>query len=282
MIKAALGLAAMSGLAGCGRIDSLLTDPPVTSEQWCEGMPCVDLFSSGVILDQPSSTAMVYLLGAMWLWAGFQFWKNREGQASKFWWSMAMLFGGVGALLAGTSYQAFGFELKCVGHQICTWTSWWEIVYMSFQVACFNAMLAAVAFSSTMGILRRVLLVYAAANFLAHGVILMVGLVSLDRFFLSYEMVGLLAKPMFVIFFLVNGYRFFKYRDPLDLVLLGSWVMLRVTNAVYYAYMSGGYTQVLWERGIWFNENNVLHVLVMLWVLYMGLVVAPKVRDYSQ
>lgn len=282
MIKAALGLAAMSGLTGCSRIGSLLTNPPVASEQWCERMPCVDLFSSGVILDQPSSTAIVYLLGAMWLWAGFQFWKNREGQASKFWWSMGMLFGGFGALLAGTSYQAFGFELKCAGQQICTWTSWLEIVYMSFQIACFNAMLAAVAFSSMTGILRRVLLVYAAANFLAHGVILIVGLVSLDRFFLSYEMVGLLAKPTLVIFFLVNGYRFFKYRDPLDLVLLGSWVMLRVTNVVYYAYISGGYTQVLWERGFWFSENDVLHVLVMLWVLYVGLVVAPKVRDYSQ
>ncbi|MFT4825695.1 MAG: hypothetical protein ACJAUG_003383 [Halioglobus sp.] len=88
-------------------------------------MPCLDIFVIGVVLDQPLSTALVYLLGAMWIWAGFQFWKSREDLASKYWCAVAMLLGGIGAFLAGTSYQAFGFELKCAGRDTCTSTSWW-------------------------------------------------------------------------------------------------------------------------------------------------------------
>ncbi|MFT5334078.1 MAG: hypothetical protein ACI9GB_001985 [Halioglobus sp.] len=152
--------------------------------------------------------------------------------------------------------------------------------YMSFQVACFNAMLVAVSFSSTKGILRRVLLVYAAANYLGHHVILMIGLVLLDRFFLSYEMVVLFITPTFAIFSIVNGFRFFKHRDPQDLVMLGSWAILAMTNVAYYAYFSRGYTQTLWGHGIWFSENDVLHILVLLWVIYAGWVVSKKVRDY--
>lgn len=40
-----------------------------------------------------------------------------------------------------------------------------------------------------------------------------------------------------------------------------------------------GYTQRLWEQGIWFSENDALHVLVAVWVIYVGTVLVERVRD---
>src|SRR5210317_271669 len=128
-------------LSGCDRIDSLLWQPKTSPEEWCQAMPCVDIFSTGLVLNQPFSTFLVYLLGFMWLWAGWRFWKIRDGQKTRVWWCIAMVLGGIAAISAGTSYQAFGYELKCAGREFCIWTSWWEIVYMIIQVASLNAML---------------------------------------------------------------------------------------------------------------------------------------------
>ena len=65
----------------------------------------------------------------------------------------------------------------------------------------------------------------------------------------------------------------------MDLALLGVWIILAMTNAIYFAYMLLGITQALWAQGFWFSENDVLHVLMMGWVLYLGLVVSTKVED---
>ena len=61
-----------------------------------------------------------------------------------------MLLGGLAALAAGTSYQAFGYQIKCVGQETCAWTSWWEVIYLMFQQVSMDAMLVAIAvFTST-------------------------------------------------------------------------------------------------------------------------------------
>ena len=65
----------------------------------------------------------------------------------------------------------------------------------------------------------------------------------------------------------------------MDLALIGVWIILALTNAMYFVYMLLGVTQTLWAQGFWFSENDVLHVLMMGWVLYIGLVVSPKVVD---
>ena len=67
----------------------------------------------------------------------------------------------------------------------------------------------------------------------------------------------------------------------MDLALLRSWALLAVSNAAYYAYLSLGYTQRLWEQGIWFSENDVLHILVAVWVAYVSLVLVERVSDMN-
>lgn len=40
-----------------------------------------------------------------------------------------------------------------------------------------------------------------------------------------------------------------------------------------------GITQVLWARGIWFTENDVLHVGMILWILHIDVYLSKTVED---
>ncbi|MEH6582245.1 MAG: hypothetical protein V7754_09945 [Halioglobus sp.] len=252
----------------------------MTAAEWCQGMPCVELLSSGVVLNQPYSTLLVYLLGILWIWAGLRFWRARDGQVSKTWWCISLVLGGIAALSAGTSYQAFGYELKCAGREFCSWTSWWEIAYLVIQVASLNAMLIAVAYSCTSMSTRRALIAYAWINLTSHFMITTAGVITLNKFMLSFELLVLFTGPTLFAVCTINGWRYFKYKQTIDLVLLGSWAILLMSNVFYFAYLSLGYTQFLWERGIWFSENDVLHVSMMIWVVYVGLLVSSELHDY--
>jgi hypothetical protein len=259
-------------------IDSLLWHPKTTPQQWCEGMPCIEIFS-GITLDQPSSAFLVYLLGGLWLWAARRFWKIRGGHRSRRWWCISMLFGGIAAISAGTSYQAFGYELKCTGREFCTWTSGWEIAYLMLQQVSLNALLIAVAYSCTTGVWQRCLIIYAYTTLAIHWTITIAGIFIANKFMISFELLVLFSTPVFVVLFALNCYRYIRYKKPMDLALLGVWVILAMTNALYFAYMLLGFTQALWAQGYWFSENDVLHVLMMGWVLYLGLIVSTKVED---
>ena len=254
----------------------------MTGEQWCSAMPCVELFSSGVVLNQPLSTLLVYALGLVWFWMSLRFLKTSSGQISKRWWSLSLALGGLAALSAGTSYQAFGYELKCAGRELCVWTTWWEIFYMIIQVASLNAMLVAVAYACSTGFMRRAMLAYAGINFLAHFSVTVAGVLLPNRFMLSFDLLLVFTAPTFAIYFLINGLRYLQHKLAMDAVLLISWVLLVGANVFYFAYLSLGLTNTLWERGTWFSENDVLHVAVLVWLLYVGFVVIKHVKDAPQ
>ena len=260
-------------------LDSLIWQPQTTPQQWCESMPCVEIFSTGIILDQPFSTLLVFILGGVWFWAAWRFRSSGEGQQGRRWWSISLVLGGIGALVAGTSYQAFGYELKCSGREVCSWTSWWEVVYMVLQVACYNAMALAMAFSCSRGRWRRLFIGYALLNTVLHFSVVVIGVVTVNRLMLSFEMAQYFITPTLIIFIALNTSRYLAHRQSMDLSLLVSWVLLIATSLAYSIYMSAGYTQLLWEQGIWFSENDVLHLGVMFWLVYLGLDLSPKVQD---
>ena len=276
-----LALTALSTiiLTGCDRIDSLLWQPKTTPTQWCESMPCVELFSSGVTLTQPTSTLLIYLLGLMWLWVGWRFWQRDNEQKSRRWWSIAMTLGGIAAISAGTSYQAFGFELKCTEREFCTWTSWWEIAYLALQIGSVNAMLAGVAYACTKGLLRRLLLTYALVNTAIYCCVAAAGAFLPNRFMISFEMLVLFSTPAFLACFIINGWRYISNKSDKDKILLRAWIIMFATNVLYYAYLLLGYTQLLWSKGFWFSENDVLHVLMLVWVWYVGTAVVSIMAD---
>ena len=186
---------------------------------------------------------------------------------------------GCGVRLAGTSYEAFSYALKCAGRPACVWTSGWEVAYLVLSVASVDAMLVAEAYACATGRLRRGLIVYAAANLAAYVAIALVGALIPVKFLISFELLILFAAPTILLFFILNGWRYVKFRDRMDLALLGAWAWLALTLAAYFGYLMLGITQTLWASGVWFSENDVLHIGLIVWIIYLARVVAPRVRD---
>jgi hypothetical protein len=116
-------LTAILFLTGCARFESIAYSPAQTPDSWLTIQPFIQL--GGVVLVQPSTSAIVYLLGVLTIGAGLYFLRIRNSQHSRLWWGIALLLWGLGALLAGTSYEAFSYQIKCAGHPACLWTSWW-------------------------------------------------------------------------------------------------------------------------------------------------------------
>lgn len=73
------------------------------------------------------------------------------------------------------------------------------------------------------------------------------------------------------------------YKSPMDLALLGTWALMLLSMAFYWIYDYLGIARKLWyrENRIWFSENDVLHIVLILWVVYIATVVVNRIEDYS-
>ena len=268
-------------LSGCGRLDSIPYSPEQTPATWLDIQPFTKLKmgSMDVVLVQPGSTVLVYVLGVLAIGVGLYFLRIRKEQRSRLWWGVALALWGLGALCAGTSYEAFSYAIKCAGRETCIWTSWWEVVYLILSVASVDAMMLAVAYSCAVGKQRRALSVYALLNVVLYTVIVLIGAFVPVKFLISFELLILVAAPNVLIFFVINGWRYYRRKGDMDLALLGAWAWLGVTIGAYLLYFLLDITQTLWARGIWFSDNDVLHIGLIIWMIYIARVVSHRVKD---
>ena len=261
------------------------TDPDLTPDNWCTVQPCkkVRILSRNFVLTQPTSTFLVYALGVLTIGAGVYFLRIQAGEVSRLWWGISLLLWGVGALLAGTSYQAFAYEIKCAGRQQCSWTSWWEVIYLMFQQVSMNAMLVAILYSCTEGSTRILLLSFALLISAVYIIFTFIGGFVPIKSVITFNVMVWASTPALLICLFLNGWRYYYYSDPMDLAFLGTWALLLLTSAVYWLYDELGLTEKLWAKGkgIWFSQNDVLHVCLILWIIYIVAVVAERVKDYT-
>lgn len=268
-------------IAGCGALDSIPYTPAQTPESWLQIQPYAE-FTVGfghVIFVQPSTSIIVYFLGILTIGVGVYFLKTRAGQFSRLWWGISLLLWGIGALLAGTSYEAFSYAIKCAGRDACLWTSWWEILYLIASVWSIDAMTLAVAYSSTTGKLRKTLSFYAIFNAGVYFIVVLAGAFIPVKLLISFELLLAVSAPGIIAIFVINGWRYFKFKQSLDLTLVGTWLWLGITIVAYFLYLISGNTAALWEKGMWFSENDVLHIGLIIWMFYIGVVLAPHVKD---
>jgi hypothetical protein len=260
-------------------------DPKLTPQNWCEFQPCVTikLGSKDIILTQPSSTLVVYSLGILTIGVGLSFWWLRDDQASRLWWGISLLLWGIGALLAGTSYQAFGYQIKCAGRETCAWTSWWEVIYLMLQQVSIDGLLVAIACSCTEGMLQTVLLGYALLSAAVYVTLTFIGGIMPAKALITFELMVWVSTPLYAIMFVLSAWRYYTLGTAMDLAFLGAWVLLLLTMTAYWLYDKLDITRKLWAKGkgIWFSQNDVLHIGLILWMIYIATAVAERVQDYT-
>jgi hypothetical protein len=268
-------------LSACGRLESIPYSPEQTPESWLQIQPFVELKIGTIdfVLVQPSSTIFVYLLGIITIGIGLYFFRIQRNHQSRKWWGIALVLWGLGAFFAGTSYQAFSYEIKCAGKAVCSWTSWWEIIYLILSVASIDAMLISGAYSSWKGKYRQVLVYIAVSKFTVYCILVIIGILTLNEFLISFELLLIVTTPNILFLFILNGWRYLKSRNRMDFALAVTWIWLGGVIGIYFLYLVLGITEDIWEQGIWFSENDVLHIGLISWMLYIGTKVAKLVID---
>ena len=261
-------------LSGCA-LTEVPYDPPITPEQWCEQRPCVDVGS--VVLNEPLGTFLVFTLALLWIAVGVGFLVTRRGQMSRGWLGVALILGGVGAAQAGVSYQAFSYELKCAGKEFCTYTNGFEVGYSITQAWSVSAMLVAVAYACPLA--RRGVMIYALANAVVYTIVAIAGVLLPSIVLLSFEVLMLFALPGIILVIVLAA----RSKEPASRPILIAAVLLIVVNVAYFAYYAAGITETLWDGGdgFYFSANDVLHVGMIAWLVYVAAAVGPRLRDLS-
>ena len=255
--------------------EEILYFPSIIPEEWCNDQPCIqiELFSTVFTLVQPSSTILVYSLGHVSIGIGLYLLKVSRRQKVIAWWGIALLLWGLGAIFAGTSYQAFSYEIKCAGRALCIWTSWWEVMYLIFSVGSVAAMMMAQANLAPEGRYYTIMYMYAFIDLLSYLVVIVIGSIFPIHFLITFELMVLFLAPNIVIFILFNWRRWRRLKQPFDKYLLLIWVFLIIIMGAYFLCYMSGLTEILWTQGIWFSENDVLHIGLILWMLYIGVII---------
>jgi uncharacterized protein DUF6962 len=256
---------------------SIPYDPPQSAENWCDNQPCTDCGS--FILSQPFSSVVVYLTAILTIAVGIYFLRTKKDQKSRQWLGIALLLVGIGAALAGTSYQAFGYEIKCRDRDFCVWTSWWEIAYMVCTVMGVGALMISIFYTvmSKKGI--HICKLYTLVSSIIYIILVVVGSIIPIKFLITFEMMLIFVLPIYLAIFVLSTQNYRKNRDELAKKLLIGCVLLFVAIGAYYLYFMLEITQLLWEQGIWFSDNDVLHILMCVWIIYILKAIGPILKD---
>lgn len=276
--KVVLAAAAALILAGCGRLDELTHQPPTTPQQWCAQRPCIEVASTTV--NEPIGIFLVFALAAFWLASGVYFLRTRRSQHSRTWFGVALVLGGIGAALAGISYQLFSYVLKCEGRELCVLTNGYEVAYSVTQAWSVSAMVVAVAYACTTGRSRTLLIWYALLNALVYCAVTIVGVMLPSALLLSFTVLMLFALPGVVIVIVITARRL---GQPKERAIFTAAVLLLLVQVAYYAYWTAGLTAQLWDNGngIYFSENDVLHIGFILWLAFLLWRVGPTLDDHE-
>lgn len=255
MVMVFLGMLAMI-LAVCwlGNTDGLLMLPLTTPDEFLARMPHVPLRVFGIefVLIQPSSTFLVYLLGGIMVLAGGYFLRTHRAQRSRVYWGIGLILWGLGAIAAGTSYQAFGYELKCRRREACLFTSEFELVYMLLTAYSINFLVASTGYTSLSGKGRKRLIYFSLIDSAAYSVFMLVGALLPVKFLVSYEGFMAFIGMNFVLMFILNIRRYMADKDRLNRNLIFIWLGFLLVNVLYFVFLLGGIGAGLYRNlGIW-------------------------------
>jgi len=261
--------------------DGMKLAPLTTGEDFLGTQPYIMI--GDVVLTQPSSTIIVYVLGIFIIFLGVRFLRKKEQYISRKWWGVSMIFWGIGAIFAGTSYQAFGYQLKCVGREYCNFTDWWEIIYLLLTAISIGVMVFAMSHCIAKGKTRKIMKWVAYISVPLYAIILTNGSVAPIKFMVTYELFSIFFMPHFLVFFILSIKEYKSKRDMMNKRFIITWIMFLIVNVSYYVYYWLGLSEMLYSStGIWFNQNDVLHVLLLLWFVYIWFAMPNTIKDIEE
>ena len=250
----------------------------LTPETWRVSQPCWDirLGSRTLVLSQPTSSVLVYLLGFLTLAMGLRSVVEAPGESPLLWWGVGLIFWGLGALIAGTSYQAFGFHIKCSGRSVCSWTSWWEVVYLAVQYWSLAALLVGVVAHRNPH-WQWLAVAYGGLSSLVYTLSVLAGGLRPVRSWITFERLLLVSAPLLAVMIAINAYGWFVEGDGVDGLQLGAWCGLLLSIVCFFVWERAHLGSRLWRtgQGIWFSENDILHVVLLAWAAYLEFWVLP-------
>ncbi|WP_457916473.1 DUF6962 family protein [Candidatus Lokiarchaeum ossiferum] len=269
-------------LIGFNNLDQFLLEPLLTPQQYLDSHPYISI--GNFIWSEPSSTVLVYLLGILTIGIGFTLLKKgkavpnnlqdendpslRKRNFQKIW-GISLIIWGLGTMLAGTSYQAFYYELKCRNQPYCLWTTWWEIGYLILTVISVNTMVVAQSWLRSNPKSSIAMNIYASINLLIYQLILIFGMLLINEFMLSFEMMVVFQLSSFILMMISNIIVYRNSKEKIEFKLIKIWILLAIVMIVYFGYLFSGIPEILWESGIWFNANDILHVGLIGWMIYI-------------
>ncbi len=211
---------------------------------------------------------------------GIYFLVTKNNHQSRYYWAIGLILWGIGAIVAGTSYQAFGYELKCRGQEHCLFTSNFELVYMLLTAFCINFLVTATGYTSTGVVGRKRLIKFALIDSAGYSLYLFVGAVLPVKFLISYEGFMAFIGLNFLIMFILNILHYRKLKDNLNRNLITIWISFLIVNIGYFVFLLVDIGTNLYQNfGVWFNENDALHVLLILWACLIFVLLRKDLRD---
>lgn len=313
--KIASVASALDGSAVGSTFEAILYEPAVTKAEWialwskdndrrqvarpCWVWPSRD--DPKYVLSQPSSSFFVMLVAFSTIYAGVRYylsWRSSKGgeyEFSRLFWAMGLICWGLGAFLAGLSYEALEWHLKCELHDDndrCVLYSWLELVYVMFQVAACDFSLLGSLFVSRFVKVRWFWRIFwlGMFDYLFYSFFVAIGGILGVQKYMSFEfclvfcglsmIVGVGVSLVLPLYHFLSekkqGQKITEFLPPRDMAMLRSWGIMTLSGVVYFLYYSipfmsyPNFESFLWDQyGIWITANDFLHILLTWWAISM-------------
>ena len=265
------GLLRFVGFSFASKVDQIALTPSIDFNQYLASMPYIYLAPLNLYLQQLTSTILVFALGLVTIYVGIVYLRHSPFVTK--WLGINFIFWGLGAIVAGISYQAFGADLKCALYESCRFTHWVELFYMTLTVISINALLIAYsAFHSPRTSIR--LQILALLSVFMYTLLQGLRMIFPVKFLLTYEfMLIFLSINILILMWTDYAQRHIFIHKRLFIW----WCVFLVVNLAYFVALFSAYAKPLYQQtGIWFNENDVLHILLLLWMLGWISWIKPK------
>jgi purine-cytosine permease-like protein len=143
-----------------------------------------------------------------------------------------------------------------------------------------NFLVAVTGYTSTGDTGRIRLMKFALLENAVNSVYMFIGVVLPVKFTISYEGFMAFIGVNFIIMFILNILHYKKHKDNLNRNIIFIWISFLIANIGYFVFLLEDIgTNLYKNNGTWFNENDALHVLLIIWAFLIFVLLSKKLRD---